>query len=71
MRTTPRTRRWAVLGATAALATAILALPALAQGGDDAPGGAPPDWAGAGEPGERHAELLEELVIESIRGSGS
>jgi len=61
MRTTPRTRRWAVLGATAALASAAFALPALAQGSDEAPGARQPDWAGNAEPGERHAEMVAEL----------
>jgi len=61
MRSTPRKRRWAVLGATAALATAALALPALAQGSDEAVDSAKPDIAEAGEPGARHGELLEEL----------
>lgn len=50
-----------MLGATAALATAAFALPALAQGADEAPGTARPDWAGSAEPGEHHAEVLAEL----------
>jgi hypothetical protein len=66
MRSTPRTRRWAVLGATAALASAAFALPALAQSTDDAPGAERPDWTGSAEPGERHAEVLAE--IEGLEG---
>jgi hypothetical protein len=50
-----------VLGATAAVAIAAFALPALAQGADDGPGTARPDWAGTGEPGDHHAEVLAEL----------
>jgi hypothetical protein len=50
-----------VLGVAAAVAMAAFALPALAQGADDAPGTARPDWAGSGEPGDHHAELLAEL----------
>ena len=50
-----------MLGATAALASAAFALPALAQGADDTPGAAQPDWAGSADPAVRHAEMLEEL----------
>ena len=61
MRSTPRSRRLAVLGAAAALATAVLTVPALAQGTDDAPDDPRPDWAGTTSPGERHDEVMAEL----------
>lgn len=61
MRTTPRSRRWSLLGAAAALASAAFALPALAQGPEEAPATARPDWAGSGEQGERHGEVVAEL----------
>jgi hypothetical protein len=61
MRSTPRTRRWAALGATAALASAAFAVPALAQGADEATGAVRSDRVGSAEPGERHAEVLAEL----------
>ncbi len=61
MRSIPRSSRWAVLGAAAALATAALAVPALAQGTDDAPDDTRADWAGTTSPGERHAEVMTEL----------
>ena len=50
-----------MLGAAAALATAVLTVPALAQGPDEPPDGPRPDWAGTTSPGERHDEVMAEL----------